>query len=54
MVHDFSRKYYHSLLKVYDKETEVDELAVLTPKPNVSTRELQKLMHEFKKNPIRL
>ena len=54
MVHDFGREYYHSLLKVYDKETEVDELAVLTPKPNVSARDLQKLMHEFQKDPARL
>lgn len=54
MVHDFSRKYYHSLLKVYDKETEVDGLAVLTPKPNVSTRDLQELMHKFQQDSARL
>lgn len=51
MVHDFGRKSYHSLLTIYDKETEVDHLTVLTPKPNVSTRVLQKLMHDFERDP---
>ena len=51
MVHDFGRTKYHPLLKVYDKETEVDELAVLTPKPNVSKRDLKNLMHKFETDP---
>ena len=38
MIHDFSRRWYHSILKFYTKEIEVDELAVLIPKSNVDKR----------------
>ena len=54
MVHDFSRKQYHSLLKLYDKETEVDGLAVLTPKFGIPIKYLRKQMLNFKNDTARL
>jgi hypothetical protein len=54
MVHDFGRKNYHSLLHFYDKETEVDGLAVLRPKSGIPMEDLQKQMLNFQNNPARL
>lgn len=53
MVHDFGRKKYHALLKIYVKETEVDELAILTPKSNVSKQVLRNLIQKFHDDPLR-
>lgn len=44
LVHDFGRKEYHKLLEFYTNEQEVDSLAVLSPKPNVSHERLRERM----------
>lgn len=35
LMHDFQRTEYHMILEFYDKEQEVDSLAVLTPKAKI-------------------
>lgn len=53
MIHDFGRRQYHSLLLFYTKEEEMDSLAVLRKRKNVSESSL--LDHErlFEKDPNR-
>lgn len=54
MIHDFSRTKYHSILKFYTRDIEVDTLAVLKPKSNVSMNDLKDHLHEFHNDASRL
>ena len=54
MIHDFSRKKYHSILKFYTMNIEVDTLAVLVPKSNVSMNDLKDHLHRFHNDASRL
>ncbi len=53
LMHDFTRKHYHPILKFYNIEAEVDGLAVLKPKMNVSSKDLNFYLHRFKKEALR-
>tara|TARA_B100001989_G_C24419151_1_gene403116 strand:+ start:265 stop:822 length:558 start_codon:yes stop_codon:yes gene_type:complete len=54
MIHDFHRKYYHSLLKIYQEESKVDSLAVMKPLKNISNLYLEKMFLNFVHNPKRV
>ena len=53
LLHDFGRKEYHTLLKFYEKEKEIEELVVLRKKTNVSQLELRKHKTIFMNNALR-
>ena len=54
MIHDFGRTHYHSILKFYTKENEVDGLAVFVPKSNVSMDDIKGHLHLFHHDASRL
>ena len=54
MIHDFDRKKYHSILKFYTMNVEVDTLAVLLRKSNVSMNDMKDRLHRFHNDPSRL
>ncbi len=54
MIHDFNRKDYHPLLKIYKNESNVDSLAVMKPLKNVSKLYLEKFFLTFINNPKRV
>lgn len=48
LIHDFGRNAYQSVLRLYVKEREVDGLAVLRRRDNVSAADLERHLQQFK------
>lgn len=53
LVHDFERKHYHLLLKVYKKVEERDTLALLAPNQSVDIQYVRELLAKEMTNPER-
>ncbi|MFY0606655.1 MAG: hypothetical protein JXR10_08065 [Cyclobacteriaceae bacterium] len=50
LFHDFHREHYHIVLEFFNSEVQVDDLILLSPKPEYDTVKLQAIYDEYKYN----